>query len=348
VTFPKGLERAGYTFLGWAKSASATAAEYKGGVRYVPTESATWYAVWEMQKYQVVFYDIQQNGIALENRELKTIKNLTYESNVSASDIPATPTRAGYTFEGWYDSPTAGKKYDVSNGLTVTETLTLYARWKANTVTQTDGIFEAEYVYINPTATYKGDSGSTSGYGIITGVDATSSVKASGHLPENSGFTSSKGFYLTYMCTANASFTFTIYSDKAVSGANISLSLGSELGKVVKLGPTNQSSTFVEGGTYGFKVEVNGKALDYTPFELANNTSHSEYQLSTAIDLKEGENQITLTVDNSVSPGGTKTGVGPTIDYIRLSNVGGATLTWNPYYDNIYRATSNGGVGKDS
>lgn len=348
ITFPKDIERVGYNFLGWAQDPAATKAEYKGGARYVPTASTTFYAVWEQQKYQVIFYNVQQSGITLENKELKNIKNLTYNSTVAASDIPATPTREGYTFDGWYDSPTAGKEYDVSNGLTITETLTLYTHWKACDVTQTDGIFEAEYVYINPTDTYKGDSGSTSGYGIIAGVDATSEVKASGHLPTNSGFASSKGFYLTYTCTANASFTFVINSDKAVKGANISLCLGSELGTVVNLGPTNQSNTFVSGGTYGFSVEVNGTALNYTPFALANSKNHTEYQLSATIDLKAGENKITLTVANSVVPGGTKTGVGPTIDYIKISNAGGAVLTWNPYYDNIYRASSNGGVGKDS
>lgn len=348
VTFPKDLKRLGYNFLGWAKDPSATKNDYKGGARYVPTESTTWYAVWEMQKYQVIFYNIQKNGIVLENKEIKSIPNLTYNSEIPASDIPVAPSREGYTFDGWYDSPTAGEKYDVSNGLTVTGTLTLYTRWKANTVTQSDGIFEAEYVYINPTANYKGDSGSTSGYGIIAGIDATSSVRASGHLPENSGFASTKGFYLTYTCTANATFTFVINSDKAVSGANISLCLGSELGKEVKLGPNNLSNDFVDGGTYGFKVEVNGKSLDYSPFTLANNKDHTEYQLSATIDLVAGENEITLTVANQVIPGGTKTGVGPTIDYIRISNTNSAVLTWNPDYDNIYRSSSNGGVGKDS
>lgn len=351
VSLPKGLERAGYNFLGWALDKSATERDYAGGAKFRPDSDTTFYAVWEKLEFSVIFYNIQQSGITLRNVELKTIENLSYDGEnaptVSKDEIPAAPTRQGYTFVGWYDSPTAGEKYDVENGLTVTSTLTLYTRWQANTVTQSDGIFEAEYVHINPTDTYKGDSGSTSGYGIIAGVDSTSEVRASGHLPENSGFASSKGFYLTYTCTAQASFTFNIYSDKAVNGANISLSLGSELGQNVYLGPETKSQTFTDGGTYGFKVEVNGAALNYNAFQLVANTSHTEYQLSTPVNLKAGLNTITLTVDNAVSPGGTKTGVGPTIDYIRISNAGGAVLTWNPEYDNIYRASSNGGVGTD-
>lgn len=42
-----GLTKSGYTFAGWADSASATAADYDGGESYSATEDVTLYAVWE-------------------------------------------------------------------------------------------------------------------------------------------------------------------------------------------------------------------------------------------------------------------------------------------------------------
>lgn len=42
----EGLTNEGYTFEGWADSASATAADYDGGATYSATEDVTLYAVW--------------------------------------------------------------------------------------------------------------------------------------------------------------------------------------------------------------------------------------------------------------------------------------------------------------
>ena len=49
-----------------------------------------------------------------------------------AATEPAAPTREGYTFDGWYKDKALNHAWDFSEDR-VTETLTLYARWAANT-----------------------------------------------------------------------------------------------------------------------------------------------------------------------------------------------------------------------
>ncbi|MCD8003454.1 MAG: InlB B-repeat-containing protein, partial [Clostridia bacterium] len=55
-------------------------------------------------------------------------QTVTYGSNATE---PETPTRSGYTFEGWYVSDIADEAYSFS--VAVPKDLTLYARWTANT-----------------------------------------------------------------------------------------------------------------------------------------------------------------------------------------------------------------------
>ena len=48
---------------------------------------------------------------------------------------PTNPTRAGYTFQGWYTAKNGGTKYDFNQ--TVTGDITLYAHWSVNSYTLT-------------------------------------------------------------------------------------------------------------------------------------------------------------------------------------------------------------------
>ena len=53
-------------------------------------------------------------------------------ANLSIGSLP-TPTRSGYSFEGWYTSATGGTK--ITNSTEVTANTTVYAHWKANAYT---------------------------------------------------------------------------------------------------------------------------------------------------------------------------------------------------------------------
>ena len=49
----------------------------------------------------------------------------------------ATPTRTGYTFDGWYTAASGGTKITSSSTVSTASNHTLYAHWTANTYTVT-------------------------------------------------------------------------------------------------------------------------------------------------------------------------------------------------------------------
>ena len=106
--------RTGHTFQGWYTARN-------GGAKVSPSTtmgaaSTTVYAHWAVNTYTVAFDS--NGGSAVASQSVK------YGSKAAQ---PTDPTRAGYTFQGWYTARDGGSKYDF--GQTVTGDVTLYARW---------------------------------------------------------------------------------------------------------------------------------------------------------------------------------------------------------------------------
>ncbi len=117
--------RTGYTFQGWATSASGGAVYAAGGV-YTANEGITLYAVWKINTYSVRYN--ANGGSGAPGAQTKTYgKTLTLSS--------ARPTRTGYTFQGWAVSNTGSVTYSAGAHYIANATITLYAVWQANTYT---------------------------------------------------------------------------------------------------------------------------------------------------------------------------------------------------------------------
>ncbi len=119
--------KAGYTFEGWYKDVGRTQAY---DFTNVITENTTIYAKWKAQTYTVSFNT--DGGSAVSDQ------SVAYGEKASAP-TPA-PTKAGYTFGGWYKDAGHTQAYDFTN--VITENTTIYAKWKAQTYTvsfKTDG-----------------------------------------------------------------------------------------------------------------------------------------------------------------------------------------------------------------
>ena len=119
----------GYKFIGWFTSLEESAQEVKKD--HVFTENTTIHAKWEKEdepteptKYTVTFDS--QGGSAVGN------KTVTNGETVAKPDDP---TRTGYTFGGWYKEADCKNAWDFAAD-TVTDNITLYAKWTENKPTE--------------------------------------------------------------------------------------------------------------------------------------------------------------------------------------------------------------------
>ncbi|MBR3135723.1 MAG: leucine-rich repeat protein [Clostridia bacterium] len=121
-TMPVPSPRTGYTFAGWytaktgGKKVTATTVCYASG-------NYTLYARWTPKTYTITF---NPNGGSCSTAS----KKVTYAQQYGT--LP-TPTRAGYTFAGWFTTQTTGGKQVFSSTVCyATGNYTLYARWTKN------------------------------------------------------------------------------------------------------------------------------------------------------------------------------------------------------------------------
>ena len=119
--------RTGYDFQGWYTGENGTGSQIKKGGEVVILNDSTLYAYWSPQNYTVSF---DANGGSVTT----TSKSVTYNSTYG--DLP-TPTRAGYSFNGWYTETSGGTQITSTTKVQITLAQTLYARWAAKTYTVT-------------------------------------------------------------------------------------------------------------------------------------------------------------------------------------------------------------------
>lgn len=110
--------RTGYTFDGWYTAAS-------GGTKITSTTTVsitanqTLYAHWKANTYTVTF---NANGGTTPTAS----KSVTYAGTYGT--LP-TPTRTGYTFDGWFTAASGGTKITSTTTVSITADQTLYAHW---------------------------------------------------------------------------------------------------------------------------------------------------------------------------------------------------------------------------
>ena len=106
----------GYTFLGWFTDKACI---YPYDITSPVTKDTALYAKWEINSYQVTFDSM--GGSSLDNQQV------TYNGTAAT---PSAPTKAGYTFDGWFTDKDYTKSYDFATP--VTDDITLYAKWTIN------------------------------------------------------------------------------------------------------------------------------------------------------------------------------------------------------------------------
>lgn len=121
ISEPKTPTHTGYTFDGWfTEKVGGTKHNFSNKI----TKDTTLYAHWTINKYTVKF--ITDGGTAIDEKTVEYGKTIT----------GVTTTKNGYDFEGWYTDENKTQKFDISKD-TVTDNLTLYAKWTPATKTYT-------------------------------------------------------------------------------------------------------------------------------------------------------------------------------------------------------------------
>jgi uncharacterized repeat protein (TIGR02543 family) len=131
--------RDGYTFNGWYTAATGGTAVTESRVYGA---DATIYARWTLNTYTVTF-DANDGTVSPTSG--------TTGEGWALAELP-TPTRIGYTFDGWYTAATDGTA--VTNSTAFSADTTIYARWALNTYTVT---FDANGGTVLPTSGTTGE-----------------------------------------------------------------------------------------------------------------------------------------------------------------------------------------------
>jgi uncharacterized repeat protein (TIGR02543 family) len=134
ITLPTPT-RNGYTFNGWYSSTSGGTKYGNAGASYIVTSNLTMYAQWTSGGGN-------NNNFTLTFNANGGTVSPSSASQASGTTITLpTPTRNGYTFNGWYSSTSGGTKYgNAEASYTVNSNLTMYAQWTSNGGGNDDGV----------------------------------------------------------------------------------------------------------------------------------------------------------------------------------------------------------------
>lgn len=116
---PGNLVKDGHTFDGWATSANQSS-----GIdgSYNLAANTTLYPAFTPNSYTVTY--LEHDGSTVPDGSFLHGGSLTYPTN---------PTRAGYSFLGWFDAQTGGTARTASSVAATNANATLHAQWSPNT-----------------------------------------------------------------------------------------------------------------------------------------------------------------------------------------------------------------------
>ena len=287
VAQPSDPTRAGYNFAGWYSDASLTTA-WNFSTGTVGASDMTLYAKWTVSQYTVSF---NSNGGSSVSSQTLNYGNLITR--------PGDPTKTGYTFAGWYSDSGLTSAWNFSTG-TVSSSMTLYAKWTANTNIVN---FDAQGGTCSPSSmsvTY----GST--YGSLptpTKMGYTFAGWYTGTAGSGTLVTSTSTVSITAATTLYASWTLT--NDTTPPSAPTGLTSNSVTSSSVTLSWTASTDNI---GVTGYNIYRNetlvgsSNTISYTDTGLAANTTYS-YTVKakdTANNISSASNALSVT---TLSPG---------------------------------------------
>ncbi len=118
ITLPTNPTKDGFIFGGWFTDDDTFKNQFDAKTPI--TANITLYAKWNVPEYTVTF----------NSKGGSTVNAITNVKKGSTITLPPNPTKAGFTFDGWYtDDNTFKNQFDAKTP--VTADITLYAKWNA-------------------------------------------------------------------------------------------------------------------------------------------------------------------------------------------------------------------------
>jgi len=120
---PANPTRAGHTFMGWWTTSAATGGQQVTVNTTVPRANTTYWARWRANNVNLTF---NANGGTPST-------TLSRQVGARVSTLPTAPTRAGFRFDGWFNTTaqTGGTQTTISTTVPTANT-TYWARWTPN------------------------------------------------------------------------------------------------------------------------------------------------------------------------------------------------------------------------
>ena len=317
VTFTAKAANTGYTWKGWYSNNAGSGTALSANQAYTTsiTANTTIYAVYTANTYTVKF---DKNG----GTGTMSDQNFTYgtSQNLTANTF----TRTGYTFAGWATSANGNKVYNDKqsvNNLSSTNgaTVTLYAKWTANTYTVKFNANGGSGTMNNQSFTYDEEpkalttnAFTRTGYtfaGWNTKADGTGTKFIDGQKVQN--------------LTANNNSTYNIYAQWTINQYTLTYSAG-EGGSVTATAggkPITSPATINHGtsvtleatpsGENAFAQWVDGSGVKvstanpYTFTLTSNKTLKAEFSKPTTVYLKPSHSWKSNNAQFAVKYGGT-------------------------------------------
>ena len=278
------------------KSVSAPASSYKvsydsnGGTSYSASTSTRGFSKWTLSGSGKISSDTANPTTFTYGAGDATL-TASYNSTGNAITLPS-PTKTGYTFEGWYDSETSNNGSgnligSAGASYSPTGNITLYAKWKINGYTLT--VNPGAAMYTQNYATTKSVAAPESYYTITYDVNGGNSITASKSVREFSSWTLSGAGSISSTTANPTTFTYGAGASTLTASYNSS-------GNAITL-PTARRVGYRFDGWYASETSNNGSGTligvggaEYTPTE--NKTIYAKWT------------QLTYTL--TVNPVGTK------------------------------------------
>lgn len=318
--------RTGYQFEGWT-SGPTGGQVYYAHTRVTETKNHTLYAYWTVKVPTVTF---NAGGGSVS----QTSKRAVYGDPYGA--LP-TPTRTGYTFNGWYTAQTGGNKVESATKVANGDAHTLYARWTPKTVAVTlkynDGATADGSLNLTYGGKYTGLTAPTRAGYAFTGWYAASS--GGSRVTADTAVTNANAHTL-YARWSRTTYTVTFNANGGSAVESRKVNAGDALGAL----PTSTKAGYTLTGWFSGDTQITKDTVPTGDVTYTAKWTANQYKVT--FDPNGGKvSQTSITVTSGLTYGTlpTPTRTGYTFNGWFTAATGGQEMTYNTYFQKAANQT---------